>query len=84
MNTQAAERIAALLHQTRSAGWTYDRTFELTAAMRGQAPETLALALMLYTQGLLNASRQVLTLQRDAAILDQVAAERDIQGGQLQ
>lgn len=65
--TTAAERIAALLHMTRTASWTSDNTLELSAAMKGQPPDVLAMALLQFSQGLLRASRQVVALQIDCA-----------------
>lgn len=65
--TNQAERIATLLHMTRAPSWTSDRTLELSAAMKGQPPEVLAMALLQFSQGLLRASRQVVALQLDCA-----------------
>lgn len=81
MNTQnqAASRIAELLHRSRSASWTSDHSLELSAAMRHQPPEILALALLEFSQGLLKASRQVVSLQIDC---ETAVAERD--AGRLQ
>lgn len=69
MNTteQIAERIAALLHMTRASSWTSDHSLKLSAAMKGQPPEVLAMALLQFSQGLLRASRQVIALQIDCA-----------------
>lgn len=66
-STTAAERIATLLHMSRTASWTSDQTLELSAAMKGQPPEVLAMALLQFSQGLLHASRQVVELQIDCA-----------------
>lgn len=82
---QTASKIAALLHLSRSASWTSDHCLELSGAMKGQPPEVLACALLEFSRSLLRASRQVVTLQIDAAIVEQVIAERDEQtGGRLQ
>lgn len=77
---QNASHIAALLHQTRSASWTSDRTLELSAAMKGQSAEVLACALLQYSQGLLRAAHGAVTIQLDCAITEQVIAERDSAG----
>lgn len=74
---QNASHIAALLHQTRSASWTSDRTLELSAAMKGQSAEVLAMALLEFSQGLLRASHGVVSIQINAAITEQIIAERD-------
>lgn len=87
MNTpnQAASHIAELLHRSRSASWTSDCTLELSAAMRNQPAEILALALLQFSQSMLRAAKQVVTIQLDAAVTDEVLAERDEQtGGRLQ
>lgn len=79
---QTVAHIASLLHQSRSASWTSNHTLELSGAMKGQPPEVLAMALLEYSQGLLNASRQVVSLQIDC---ETAIAERDEQtGGRLQ
>jgi hypothetical protein len=65
MNTEKASRITELLHQTRSTHWTSDSALQLSAAMRGQPPEVLAMALLQFSNGLLRASRQVVALQID-------------------
>lgn len=62
---KTAEHIASLLHETRSTSWSTDRALELSASIRDQPAEALALALISYTAGLLGASRQVITLQID-------------------
>lgn len=80
---ETAARIAGLLHRSRCASWTSDQTLELSAAMRGQPPEVLALALVEYSYAMLRASHGVVSLQIDAAITEQVIAERDA-GGRLQ
>lgn len=85
MKKNQVARIAELLHQTRSASWTSDHCLELSGAMKGQPAEILALALLEFSQGMLRAARQVVTIQRDAAITEQVMCERDEQtGGRLQ
>lgn len=61
--TETAAHIAALLHQTRSTTWSTDRALELSAAIRDQPAEVLAMALITYSTGLLGASRQVVELQ---------------------
>lgn len=85
MNTQlkAALRIAELLHRSRSASWTSDCTLELSAAMRHQPPEVLACALLEYSQAMLRAAHGVVSIQINAAITEQVIAERDA-GGTIQ
>lgn len=85
MNAQlkAASRIAELLHRSRCASWTSDHCLELSAAMRNQPPEVLACALLEFSQSMLRASRQVVTTQINAAIVEQVLAERDA-GGTIQ
>lgn len=60
---KTAAHIAELLHLTRSTSWTSDSALELSAAMRDQSAETLAMALITYTTGLLRASRGVVELQ---------------------
>jgi hypothetical protein len=67
MNTpnESAAHIAELLHLTRSSTWSTDRALELSAAMRDRSAETLAMALITYSTGLLRASRQVVALQID-------------------
>lgn len=86
MQTQneTVQKIAELLHRSRSASWTSDHTLELSGAMKGQPPEVLALALLEYSQGLLKASRGVVSLQIDAAVTEALLDERDAAGGQLQ
>lgn len=81
MNAQltAALKIAELLHRSRSASWTSDHTLELSAAMRNQPAEIMALALLEFSQGLLKASHQVVALQIDC---ETAIAERD--SGRLQ
>ena len=81
---QNAQRIAGLLHQTRNASWTTDSTLELSAALKMATPGELATALLAFSNDLLRAAKQVVTIQRDAAIVDQVMAERDATGGTLQ
>ena len=84
MNTpnQTAQRIAELLHISRSGCWTSDHCLELSAEMKGQSPEVLACALLEFSQSMLRGAHQVVSLQRDAAIIEQVIAERD--AGRLQ
>lgn len=85
MNTQltAALRIAELLHRSRSTSWCSDHCLELSAAMSGQSADVLALALLEFSQSMLRAAKQVVTIQLDAAVTDEVIAERDA-GGRLQ
>lgn len=84
MNTQNAQNIAALLHQSRSpSSWTLAQVHELVAAVRSATELETKLALLSFVSGLLAASRQIVTLQRDAAIAEQLAAERDSQIGGL-
>lgn len=64
---EPAARIAELLHKTRSTNWTSDSALELSAAMRYQPPEVLAMALLEFSNGLLRSSRQVVALQIDCA-----------------
>jgi hypothetical protein len=66
-NETTVAHIAELLHQTRSTTWCTDRALELSAAMRNQPSEVLAMALISYSAGLLGASRQVVALQLDCA-----------------
>ena len=80
---QNAQRIAGLLHQTRSASWTIEQTHELVAAVREASEVETKLALLSYTMGMLTASRSCLMLQRDAALIEQVLAERDESGGHI-
>lgn len=61
--TETALHIAGLLHESRSSRWTSDRALELSAAMRGQRPEVLAMALLDFSNGLLRAARGVVELQ---------------------
>lgn len=77
-------RIAGLLHQTRNASWTSDNTLELSAAIKTATPYEMAMALIEYSHDLLRASKQVLTIQRDAALAEQLMNERDATGGTLQ
>jgi len=83
MNTanQTAQHIAALLHKTRSPGWTTDNTLELSAAMKAATHDEMVMALLMFTSDMLAAARNVVTLQRDAAVIEQVVAERDSQIG---
>lgn len=66
-STETAAQIAAMLHQTRSTTWSADRALELSAAIREQPAEVLAMALITYSTGLLGASRQIVALQIDCA-----------------
>lgn len=77
-------RIAGLLHQTRSASWTSDRSLELSAAMKTATPGEMALALLEFSHDLLRAAKSVTELQLNAAIGEQVMNERDATGGRLQ
>lgn len=65
--TESAAHIAELLHLTRSTNWTSDSALQLSAAMRDQPPEVLAMALLQFSNGLLRASRQVVALEIDCA-----------------
>jgi hypothetical protein len=60
-------RIVELLHQARSTSWTSDSALQLSAAMRGQPAEVLAMALLEFSNGMLRASRQVVALEIDCA-----------------
>lgn len=80
MNTNTtASHIAGLLHETRSTSWSTDRTLELSAAMRDQPAEVLAMALITYMSDLLRASRQVVGLQIDCAKSQKAAEEGRLQ-----
>lgn len=76
-----AQHIAELLHLARTPGWTTDQTLELTAALKGQSTEVLAMAVLLFGGGLLLAARSATELQREVAIAE---AEIDERGGLLQ
>lgn len=65
--TETAANIAALLHESRGTHWNLDTALQLSAAMRGQPPEVLAMALLEFSNGLLRASRQVVALEIDCA-----------------
>jgi hypothetical protein len=77
-----SNKIAEKLHQTRAAAWTIDDSIELAATIRAASADECQHALLDFTMGLLSASRNVLTLQLDAALIEDVIAERD--GGTLQ
>ena len=64
---ETAHKIAAMLHESRGTHWNSDTALQLSAAMRGKAPEVLAMALITYSTGLLRASRQVVALEIDCA-----------------
>lgn len=82
--TPSSERIAELLHRTRSPGWSADDTLALSAAVKGITADDAHLALLSFVTGMLSASRGCLLIARDAAMIDEVMAERDNQGGTLQ
>lgn len=65
--TETAAKIAALLHESRGTHWNSDTALQLSAAMRGQPPEVLAMALLEFSNGLLRASRNVVSLEIDCA-----------------
>jgi hypothetical protein len=78
---QRAQRIAELLHLSRNATWTTDQTLELSAAVKGQSTEILAMALLLFSGGLLLAARSATQLEREVVIAE---AELDERGRLLQ
>lgn len=84
MSTEKARRIASLLHLTRNASFSSDQALELSAALHGAKMEEIAWGTIEFCTGLLSASRQVLRVRRDAAVVDQVFAERDGAGGLMQ
>lgn len=77
-------RIAGLLHQARNVSCTSNLSLELSAAIKGATPYEMAMALLEFSHDLLRASKQVLTIQRDAALAEQILNERDATGGLLQ
>lgn len=78
--TTASERITELLHRTRSTDWTSDDALALSGAIRSASPDEAKLALLDFGYALLAAARTVVTLQRDAALLAEMMAERDERG----
>ncbi|MDP3514183.1 MAG: hypothetical protein Q8S20_15700 [Sulfuritalea sp.] len=78
--TIASEKIAGLLHQTRSPSWTSDNTVELSAAIKNLTADEAHLALLSFCRGMLTASRSCLLIRRDAAMLEDIMAERDESG----
>lgn len=78
---QNAQHIAALLHMSRSPAWTTDNTLELSAATRSATHDEMAMALLMFTSDMLAAARNVVTIQRDMAAMEQVLTERDAQIG---
>lgn len=82
--TSNAQRIAELLHLTRSAAWTSDDSLALSAALKSATADDCHLALLTFSMSMLAASRGCLLIQRDAALLEETLAERDEAGGPLQ
>lgn len=82
--TVASERLAELLHRSRSPGWTSDDAIALSDAIRAASSDECTLALFSFGQALLAAARNVVQLQRDAAVLAETVAQYDQQGGALQ
>lgn len=78
--TIASERIAELLHRSRSPGWSTDNTLELSAAVKVATEDDAHLALLSFTTGMLSAARGVVQIQRDAALLAETMTERDERG----
>lgn len=72
-----AVHIAELLHMARNATWTTDQTLELSAALKGQSTEILAMGLLLFASGLLLAARNATEHQREMIVIEAALAEAE-------
>lgn len=75
-----AQKITHLLHHTRSTTFNANSTIELSRAMKGASPETLAIAVLQFSVDLMEASRECLKLKRDCST---VLPDNDTHSGSL-
>lgn len=67
--TATSNKIVELLHMTRSGTWTADDSLMLSDAIREASPAESKIALLDFGFALLAAAKNVVTIQRNAAML---------------